>query len=600
MTAVNPNALWAQAFVEELACAGLRHVVIAPGSRSTPLVFAFAGQPEIHVYSQIDERGAGFFALGLANALQQPVALLCTSGTAAAEFYPAIVEAHYSAVPLIVLTADRAHELRESGANQTVDQIKLYGDHVNWFYEVALPEDQPPAIALRNLRTLAHRAYAAAMGQPKGAVHLNFPFRKPLEPTPISRVVVDDTSARANDTSFVTISRGIMQPAARQIEQVNEVIRGAKRGLILCGPRCPRGDFPDAIHRLSLKTGFPVLADALSGVRYRNFANVIGGFETILGINAALQPPDTIIQFGALPTSQSLENYLTGHPPDNWIQVTEDGRWQDPNFLTNEQVWADPVSFADMLTKVPGDPVPNTSQQAWLSNWRASDDLVNRETTGFVNEHWFDGAVLQRVTTFAPENMRLMVGSSLPVRHLDQFGLNADGVTLNAYANRGASGIDGTLASAAGVGAAFPGQPLVVVLGDLSFYHDLNSLLTFIRARVKVTIVVVNNDGGGIFRRLPVSQFEPIFTELFLTPHGLHFEAAARLFGMDYVLAKNQTEFDAAFSGGFENQNSLIIEVPTVSDRDLLLRKQFLEKVKAQFHEARLTELQEDTYDELG
>ncbi len=600
MTAANPNALWAQAFVEELARAGLRHVVIAPGSRSTPLVFAFAGQPEIHIYSQIDERGAGFFAVGLANALQQPVALLCTSGTAAAEFYPAIVEAHYSAVPLIVLTADRAHELRESGANQTVDQIKLYGDHVNWFYEVALPEGQPPAVALRNLRTLAHRAYAAATGQPKGAVHLNFPFRKPLEPTPTSGMVVDDTSARANETSFVTISRGMMQPTARQIDRANEFIRGAKRGLILCGPRCPRGGFPDAVHRLSLKTGFPILADALSGVRYKNFANIISGFETVLGINAALRPPDTIIQFGALPTSQSLESYLTEDPPENWIQVTEDGRWQDPNFLTNDQMWADPASFADMLTKVLGDSTPGVSQQAWLSNWCASDALVSQETISFVNEHWFDGAVLQRVITLAPENMRLMVGSSLPVRHLDQFGLNTAGDTLHTYANRGASGIDGTLASAAGIGAAFPGQPLAVVLGDLSFYHDLNSLLTFIRAGVKATIVVVNNDGGGIFRRLPVAQFEPTFTELFLTPHGLHFEAAARLFEMDYVLAKNQAEFDAAFAGSFENQHSLIIEVPTVSDRDLLLRKQFLEKVKAQFYKARLTELQEDTYGELG
>jgi len=599
MTDITPNTLWAQTFVEELARAGLRHVVIAPGSRSTPLVFAFARQPEIQVYSQIDERGASFFALGLANALEQPVALLCTSGTAAAEFYPAVIEAHYSAVPLIVLTADRAHELRESGANQTVDQIKLYGDHVNWFYEVALPEGQPPAIALRNLRALANRAYAAAMGHPKGVVHLNFPFRKPLEPTTGSGIAAVSTDSRANHASLVKISRGVMLPTTQQIDWLVDVVQTANQGLILCGPRCPRAGFSEAIENLSRATSFPILADALSGVRYSQSGNVISSLETITSVDRELQTPDVVIQFGAPLTSPALESYLTAQSPRIWIQVSEDGRWQDPNFLSTEMIWADPTALAGRLADRLEHHTPPGAQQNWLNYWRKANAAVVQETQRYMADHWFDGAVLERVAALAPENAQLMIGSSLPVRNLDQFALTMP-ETAFAYANRGASGIDGTLASAAGIGAAHADKPLIAVLGDLAFYHDLNSLLTFTRAGIRATIVVVNNDGGGIFRRLPVSHFEPIFTDLFLTPHGLQFEAAARLFGMDYVLAGSRAEFDAAFSASFGNQNSTIIEVPTHSENDLARRKQFLEMVTARLQEERLAALQEDTYDELG
>ncbi len=599
MNAVNPNELWARIFVEELAHAGLRHVVVAPGSRSTPLVFAFAQQPEIQVYSQIDERGAGFFALGLANALDQPVALLCTSGTAAAEFYPAVVEAHYSAIPLLVFTADRAHELRASGANQTVDQIKLFGDHVNWFYEVALPEAHPPMIALRNLRTLAHRTYAEAMGHPKGGVHLNFPFRKPLEPTPVTGEVGEDITARTDKQPFVSISRGVMQPTPQQIERLLEVIARAERGLILCGPRCPRESFADAVCALSRVTGYPILADALSGTRFLKHEGIITGFESIVASDAELLFPDVVIQFGAPLTSQALESYLLSQPPREWIQVSEDGRWQDPNFLSTEMIWADPVSLAYALADRYENHTLSDDQQKWLQDWRAKDCLVIDEAKRYVAEHWFDGAVLERVATLAPEKAQIMVGSSLSVRHFDQFGLITDN-TITTYANRGASGIDGTLASAAGIGAAHPDQPLIVVLGDLAFYHDLNSLLTFTRGEVKATIVVINNDGGGIFRRLPVSKFEPTFTELFLTPHGLHFEAAARLFGMDYLLINSRAEFDTVFTGSFKSQKSTIIEVPTDSAQDLFLRAQFLERVSARLRENRMAALQEDEYDELG
>lgn len=599
MTAANPNALWAQAFVEELARAGLRHVVIAPGSRSTPLVFAFAEQPEIQVYSQIDERGAGFFGLGLANALQKPVALLCTSGTAAAEFYPAVVEAHYAAIPLIVLTADRAHELRDSGANQTVDQIKLFGDHVNWFYEVALPEAHPPAIALRNLRALAHRAYSVAMGQPKGAVHLNFPFRKPLEPTPVSDSVAEDSTARVGKSPFVNISRGIVRPTPEQLDRLAEVIKTAKRGVILCGPRCPKGNFPNAVSQLSRVIGFPIFADALSGIRYTQSENVISSFETIVNANDDLLRPDVVIQFGALPTSQAFESYLTSDPSRAWLQVSEDGRWQDPNFLSTEMICVDPAVLADALSECVGSNAPSFEQQTWLQYWLRIDSLLLQETAHYTADHWFDGAVMERVLALLPDHAHLMIGSSLSVRHLDQFGLNARGA-ISVYANRGASGIDGTLASAAGIGAAYPDQPLAIVLGDLAFYHDLNSLLTFTRASVKATIIVINNDGGGIFRRLPVAQFEPTFTELFLTPHGLQFEFAARLFGMDYAQANSRAEFDAAYTASFTSQNSVIIEVPTNSARDLEFRQHFLETVIMRLQEERLAALQEDKYDELG
>lgn len=576
MMAENPSTLWAKIFVEELARAGLRAVVIAPGSRSTPLTLAFAAEARIRVYSLLDERSAAFFALGLALAGDEPVALVCTSGTATANFFPAIVEASQSNVPLLVLTADRPPELRHSGANQTIDQIKLYGDHVRWFVDVALPEADPPARAVRALRTLAARALAVAAGSPTppGPVHLNFPFRKPLEPAAVP-AEAPDTPALSVPPAGTHISRGVVSPTEAQLDRLAAACQKAGRGLIVCGPRCPGGDFPAAVARLARITGFPLLADALSGVRFGPHLgpeggppHVLAGYDTFLPAAMAgdWPRPDLVLRFGAMPTSKVLGDYLEGLAA-GCLQIAVDryGVWADAGHNLSEFVWADPAStcrgVADRLQAVaspaawPGEAWASLWQRAETESWAA----IETARAG----SFFEGAVLPEVVDLLPAGALLYVASSLPVRHLDQF-VPPRPLPLRVFANRGASGIDGTVSSALGAAAA-SGSPLALVTGDLAFYHDLNGLLALRRCGVKATIVLINNDGGGIFHRLPVARFDPPFTDLFLTPHGLDFEPAVRMFGAGYERVTTRTTFRTALQKAIGADAAQVIEVPSDS-----------------------------------
>lgn len=572
MEAPNPSSLWAQVFVDELARAGLRAVCIAPGSRSTPLTLAFAAEPRIRVYSLLDERGAAFFALGLALAGGRPVALVCTSGTAAANFFPAVVEAHQSRVPLLVLTADRPHELRHSGANQTIDQIKLYGDFVRWFVDVAPPEAAPSARTLRSLRTLACRALATAAGLPPGPVHLNFPFRKPLEPTPehLAAGALQALAGRPAGLPFTRFSRGTVSPSEAQLDSLAELVQSAGRGLIVCGPRCPGGRFPGAVTRLVRLTGFPLLADALSGLRFGPHLEaagglILGGYETFLsgGPAGGWPAPEVVLRFGAMPTSKVLGDYLEGLAGCPQIALSEDGRWADAGHQLDHFIWADPAlacqRLAERLEAAPG----RAERSGWAMAWQRAEAETWAVVEAARAGSFFEGSLLADVVELLPPGAGLYVASSLPVRHLDQF-VRPRATPLRVFANRGASGIDGTISSALGAAAAGD-APLVLVTGDLAFYHDLNGLLALRRCGVRATIVLINNDGGGIFHRLPVADFDPPFTDLFLTPHGLDFEPAVRMFGADYRRVTDRAAFRRALQQALDSDASQVIEVPSDS-----------------------------------
>ncbi len=574
----NRNTLWAAVFVDEMARAGLRAVCFAPGSRHTPLVLAFARHEAITVYPHLDERSAAFFALGLALADGEPVALVSTSGTAGANFFPAIIEAHQSRVPLIVLTADRPHELRHSGANQTIDQVKLYGDYALWAVDAALPEADPPPAALRNLRTLAARAMAVAGGPRRGVVHINFPFRKPLEPTPVPgdvTTVPAEARAREDGAPYTRFSAGSLRPDRQAVDRLAGQIMAHERGLIVCGPRCPGEPFPELARTLARVVGYPLLADPLSGVRFGG-EDTLGGYDSFLGrTEGPADRPEVVIRFGNVPTSKALNAYLDRAALSHYVHVSGDGVWADDSHRISDFVHADEKLLCrELLARE----CPERSsdwrgrfQALEAATWQAMDSVL-------ADKPYFDGAVLADVVELIPPESTLFVGNSLPVRHLDQFG-RPGGKRIHAFANRGASGIDGNTSAALGAGAAHPERPLVLVTGDITFYHDMNGLLAVQRCDIPITIVLLNNDGGGIFYRLPIRDHDPEFTDYFVAPHGLDFSHAARLYGLDYVRADDRESFRQAFRERVGGRTSCIIEVHTDARQDAQRREAALAAV---------------------
>ncbi|MBI5353560.1 MAG: 2-succinyl-5-enolpyruvyl-6-hydroxy-3-cyclohexene-1-carboxylic-acid synthase [Chloroflexi bacterium] len=575
MNLANRNTIWSGIFVNELKKLGLDSVCIAPGSRSTPLAVAFA-ESGIKAYVHSDERSASYFALGLARANRKPIALVCTSGTATANFFPAIIEANYSEVPLLVLTADRPAEIRESGANQTIDQLKLFGDHVLWFVDVPAPEANFSQHLFRYLQTLAARAYETSQSPLPGAVHLNFQFRKPLEPIDVPEdrpVWMSDAllSALATDPAKVTFSRPQIAPSTEQTDFLTRIISSSPRGLIVCGPRCPDGDFPVQLTNLATRLGYPILADSLSGLRFGEHVNenIIGGYDTFLP--TALRP-QLILRFGDVPTSNALCDYLDSLNIVPQIHISEIKRWRDDRFRVTHSMWCDPLLMCEELLR----PLNPRTDPAWLPAWVKLEDKVWDEVNTFRTNPDFEGGILSDALSQLPANNGLFIANSLPIRHFDQFARPSQ-KPVQVFANRGASGIDGTLSSALGAAVHLPG--LVFVTGDLSFYHDMNGLLAIQRCGIRATIIVINNDGGGIFERLPISKFEPPFTELFTAPHGLTFEHAAKLYGIDYVRAE-RLSLAPALKSALASERSTIIEIPSNAKKFESLRKELNQRVR--------------------
>ncbi len=568
----NPSTVYATTFVDELVRSGLKHVCLVPGSRHTPLVLAFARHGEtINIYSHLDERSASFFALGLALATDEPVALVCTSGTAGANFFPAIIEAHQSRVPLIVLTADRPHELRQSGANQTIDQVKMFGDFVLWFCDAPLPEENPPAVALRNLRTLAARTYAKANGIRKGVVHINMPFRKPLEPTESNQLVESSNSQSSESNKIFRVRT--MPFIHDDMTWIRQIVRENEKGVIVCG-----GGFSPAegfgIYPHSNAIGYPVFAETYSHVRHPNKA--LGAYDFYTDFATK---PDVIIRFGNVPLSKQLNEFIVSSDAKYIFHFDSSGVWSDDSHLVTHEIPLPPSTIMSMFANYERSHSILSTQYSALENttWQVIDHEIE---TG----EYFDGAVVYDVVDLIPGGSTLFAGNSLPVRHLDQFGKPTN-KRIFAYANRGASGIDGNISTALGAGAGRPDKPLVAIIGDITFYHDMNGLLAVHRCGVPITIVLLNNDGGGIFHRLPIREHDPMFTDYFITAHGLDYSHAAKLYGLDYVRADTRDAFRQAFTESVTNCNATIIEVRTDAQADLKRRNEIVSAVHARLRE---------------
>jgi 2-succinyl-5-enolpyruvyl-6-hydroxy-3-cyclohexene-1-carboxylate synthase len=579
------------AFVDELARAGVRHVCIAPGSRSTPLALLIAGHPALRVWMHLDERSAGFFALGMARVLGEPVALLCTSGSAAANFLPAVVEARAAAVPIIVLTADRPPELRDVGAAQTIDQNRLFGAHAKWYVDVALPDTSPGL--LRYARTLAGRATALARAVPAGPVHLNFPLREPLVPVPASpddRLSPQDATAwggRADGEPWVRVTEPAAALAASAVERLRGALQSARRPLLVCGPQYDASLAP-SLARLAAAMNAPLLADPLSQLRWgaHDRCAVIDRYDAALRheATASALAPDLIVRFGAVPTSKPLLQFLQRHGAAATLVVQRSG-WSDPTSLASEMVHADATLLCDALLSGMGTRGASAVDAAWLRAWRAVDDTTGRALSTYAADlaEPFEGAALAAIARAVPEHGTIWVSSSMPVRDLDAFA-PGDGRSVRVLANRGANGIDGVVSSALGAAAALRERgdgPLVLAIGDLAFYHDMNGLLAAKLHALDATIVVINNDGGGIFSFLPQAAEAAHFEQLFGTPHGLVFEPAAALYGARYRRAERVAELESAVRDGVARRGLHVVELRTDRVRNVELHREAWSAVAA-------------------
>lgn len=550
---------YAASFIDELARNQVKHAVISPGSRSTPLALLFAEHPDITIHINVDERSAGFFALGLAKALQEPVAMLCTSGTATANFYPAIVEAFYARVPLIVLTADRPHELRDVGAPQTIDQMQMYGKHVKWFAEMAIPENTD--VMIRYARTISARAAATAVKQPSGPVHVNFPLREPLVPA-----MKDVQTYRGQREATVQVEAGELSLSLKQMDNLANILSQSKAALIVCG-ELQTTESREAILQLADKWNVPILADPLSQLRSGQSAvNIIDCYDTILRDERACAAlsPDLILRFGAMPVSKPLLLYMKKQRQAVHMVVDGGGGWREPAGLATNMIQSEEAVFCHGMTAR----LPEVQDSIWLSLWITINHAAKQALSSIRDGAELDeGKLFSLLSDLMPEDSHLFVGNSMPIRDLDTFFFT-NNKSIRTYANRGANGIDGVVSTALGVSTVK--ENTVLVIGDLSFFHDMNGLLAAKLQKQNLTILLVNNDGGGIFSFLPQSSEKDYFEVLFGTPHGLDFELAVKLYGGKYHKVQNWDDFQENFTKSFTVPGLKVIEVPTNREENVL------------------------------
>jgi 2-succinyl-5-enolpyruvyl-6-hydroxy-3-cyclohexene-1-carboxylate synthase len=549
--ATNANTALASAFTEELARCGVSHAVISPGSRSTPLAVALWRQEGIDADVILDERSAGFYALGAAQASGEPVAVLCTSGSAAANLHPAVVEADVAAVPLLVLTADRPPELRGIGAGQTIDQLKLYGAAVRWFCDVgthAADDD-----GLIHYRATACRAYSAARGDPRpGPVHLNLAWREPLAPIEVAGAVTAASALalEGRDAEPLTaVSTGAVPPPPELVEEATAAIRATERGLIVCG-RQTNTSYASAVAELARRSGFPILAEPTSQMRLgaHDRSLVVAGYGSIARARLAALEPELVIRIGDMPTSKALRGWFAELDGLRQIVLDPDHGWNEPSRRAASVVRADPGLAATALAAA----LDPSRGDDWAGGWIAADRAVgaaHAEELDRIQELSEPGLHAALGAAHADGDL-VYTASSMPIRDQEEF-VAAGPASVRFLCNRGANGIDGLLSS--GIGAArASGRPTTIVLGDLGLVHDMGGLLALRHVEAPVRIVVIDNAGGGIFHFLPQAEAlaEDEFEALLGTPSGVEPRQVASLFGIEHREIASLEELPAALAAG--------------------------------------------------
>jgi len=514
----------AGALVDELVRGGVTEACLAPGSRSAPVALALAQDDRVRLHVHLDERSAAFFALGTARVTGRPAIVLTTSGTAAANLHPAVLEAHHGRVPLLACTADRPPELRDTGAGQTIDQRGLFGGALRWEADPGPPEDRRDVGA--HWRSIAARAVAASLGPPAGPVHLNLPFREPLVPTGAELV---PAAGRPDGAPWVRVATPVQTPDDETVARVVGAVRRAPRGALLAGWGAHVS--PVTAARFASAAGWPVLADPLSGLR--TGANAVSTYDPLLrapGFGDARRP-DVALRVGAPLTGKTANAWIDGVPL--W-SVDPDRAWLDPQRGASELLACD----AELLLAAVADALGPTRGSAWLDEWLAAEEAARAALDELLDD-WedpFEGRVARDLVAGLADGSRLVVASSMPVRDVESFAAARDG--LRIVANRGVNGIDGFTSTVLGASAVAIG-PVVALLGDLCFLHDTNGLLGASDRGIDATLVVLDNDGGGIFSFLPQADSSLVdgshFETVFGTPHGLDLSAIAVAHGVSCI-----------------------------------------------------------------
>jgi 2-succinyl-5-enolpyruvyl-6-hydroxy-3-cyclohexene-1-carboxylate synthase len=567
---VNRNIVWCDLFVNRLSQLGVRYACISPGSRSTSLTLAFASNKLIDLFPIVDERSSAFFALGLAKRTNTPVAIVTTSGTAVAELYPAIIEAYYQRVPLIICTADRPHLLRNRGANQTINQRNIYKNHIRYFVDAGLPDINK----LSTVKKIAEDAIRYSCLADKGPVHINFPFEKPFEPKSYTdKIEVGDIEKTFVNSSFelIPINRSWIN-----YKSIAKKFAGAECGLIIVGINNYRKDFAKQITHFSKKFGYPIYVDGSSSYRFGKHLkeNLIENLTSLIRAKDFQKyfDPEIIIQFGGAPTSNVLLEFFKRSRAEK-ILVNEFGDKNDPSLSAKTILKDDPAEFIENILQA--DKNNNDRDSRWLIDYHVMNNLAEQLKNQFIKKikFPFEARIVTELIESLPDKSNLMISNSLPIRDTDFFA-SSSSKQLNIFANRGASGIDGINSTALGIAKASK-EKSYLLIGDLAFYHDLNGLHNAIKFDIPLTVILINNGGGGIFESLPISEYKDLFRENFFTPLNIDFKKLVEAYNGDYHKIKSWKDLKERVILSLRNKKLTVLEIQTDAKESKLLRQKY-------------------------
>ena len=580
----NINSLWGSLLVEELVRNKVIYFVISPGSRSTPLTLEIVSHAQAQTIVCFDERGAAFHALGYARATGQPAVLVCTSGTAAANYYPAVIEAATDAIPLIILSADRPPELQQTGANQTVQQTHLYGRHVQWEFELPCPD---PQIAPQMLLTTVDQAIYRACRAPGGPVHLNCQFREPLAPT--AQTSTDEIGKmferdyllslrdwQARSTAYSHYSRSVTVPLPPEIVKLAETLNQTQRGLLVVGQLANETE-QQAVLTLAKRLNWPVFTDIQSGLRLSStLPTVVPYFDQLwLLENYQQWSVDTVLQIGGRLVSKRFLQWLTKYPPQQHIVITNNPERHDPAHTVSLRLEADLGYLMEPLLPQ----LHARDVEAWATALVNASQRIHSIvdqvilSQSAINEP----AIARLVSRQLPPGHGLYLANSMPIRDMDMYG-DPDCNIRIVGCDRGTSGIEGTIAAAAGF-AMGKQTPITLLVGDLSLLHDLNSLAILKFLAQPVIVIVINNNGGGIFSFLPVAQCDDVFESYFGVPHDLTFKTASQMFNLNYYCPQTLAEFTQVYKTALDYQSAAVIEVFTNRHENLALHQTLQQQI---------------------